>query len=238
LTSNSLYTLLNRPSLFNAYISASPVLTNNHEQLNVLAEKKLKLLTDKPRYLFLSMGNSDYEQEQAFETLSKHINAFAPKQLQWNVKKFDNHNYMSQPILATINAIEDIFKDVHNVLEPDSDISRQGQKAIIEHYQYLSNEKYGFHVSAEESLKALGSSLLEKSPEKAFSILETVIKTYPESAYAFHEIAKAYAKVGNYEKAVHYQEIATLKAKDMFRWHKNNLNNYLKEYKLKLTKKD
>ncbi|MCP4977978.1 MAG: tetratricopeptide repeat protein [Maribacter sp.] len=229
----SLYTLYHRPNLFNAYIAVSPQLTDNYAKLLSKAEEKLKLLSDKPRYLFLSTGNSDND---TFNSLSKTIKSAAPKQLQLQIKYYDEYSYMSQPILALVNTIEDLFSDIHNDLKPDSEISRQGVKAILKHYKYLSEEKFGFHVSAEGSLIDLGFSIFEESPEEALSILNTVVETYPDSANAYHSLAKAYAELGQFEKAVEYQIQANQRAQNLIRWYKEKHKRALDEYQAALLK--
>ncbi|EDQ01328.1 hypothetical protein KT99_01786 [Shewanella benthica KT99] len=74
------------------------------------------------------------------------IKANATPTLDYRIKRFDGTYYMTQPILATAYGIELLFNDYHQVLKPDSEISRQGPQAILDHYQYLSEEKYGFYV--------------------------------------------------------------------------------------------
>ena len=59
-----LYSLINRPSLFNAYIAASPVLSTDFAYVLNDAPKKLKKMDGKPRFLFVSTSDSDFEQRQ------------------------------------------------------------------------------------------------------------------------------------------------------------------------------
>ncbi|SQH74458.1 protein of unknown function [Shewanella benthica] len=44
------------------------------------------------------------------------------------------------------------------MLKADSEISRQGPQAVLDHYPYLSEEKYGFEVPATDSLIALAET--------------------------------------------------------------------------------
>lgn len=106
----SLYTLLNRPNLFNAYFAASPVLSKDFAYIIKDAPKKLAAMKGKPRFLLMSTSDSCFEL---------------------------------------------LFNDYHEVLKADSEISSQGAQAILEHYRYLSEDKYGFEVPATDSLIAL-----------------------------------------------------------------------------------
>ena len=115
------------------------------------------------------MAKSGYEKAHLanFNKLEETLNKQAFKNLTFDIKRFDDAYYMTQPVLATAHAIENIFADIHQDLKPDSAISKQGAEAIIDHYKYLSEEKFGFEVSAQSSLQALGYSLLNSEPKKA-----------------------------------------------------------------------
>ena len=236
--SAGLYTLLNRPSLFNAYIIASPVLSDDHRAIMSSAAQKLKKLTDKPRYVFLSNGDSQYEKphQDSFAELKKILTNNAPKQLTWQTKAFEGTTYMSQPIMAVVQGIEAIFSDINNPLKADSSVSRQGAQAILKHYKYLSEQKFGFEVSAEGALKALGKSLMKDNPKKALSVFKTNVDTYPESAWAIHALADAYAQLKQFDKAVDYQKQAREKANSMGGWHQRKQQQFLEEYQAALNK--
>jgi len=233
-----LYTLLNRPRLFNAYIISSPTLTDNFANVTTEAESKLAKLDDKPRFLYLSIGNHGYEKAHipSFTLFEKALQKSAPKQLDWRVVRNTENYYMSRPILGVLNGIEALFDDIHTDLAPDSDISRQGVGAIIRHYETLSRDKYGFEVSAEGSLKKLAKSMIASAPEQALAIYQKTVNLYPESAYALYSLASAYAKQGNFNKAVSYQTQAVEKSKAMVSWHQNKHQEYLDKFKEELNK--
>ena len=169
-----LYTLLNRPELFNAYIIARPILSDNYANVLLDANTKLKQLAGNTRTVFLSTSDSNYEQAQlaGFQQLSDIINAEQRPELDITIMRFDGSYYMSQPALAAVYGIEAIFNDYHQALKPDSAISKRGASAILKHYQYLTEKKYGFEVSAEGSLKALAFDKLATAPEEAIEILK------------------------------------------------------------------
>ncbi|WP_071940566.1 alpha/beta hydrolase-fold protein [Shewanella sp. SACH] len=206
----SLYTLLNRPSLFNAYIAASPVLDDNYAFVMADAAKKLAGMKGKQRFLFMSTSDSDFEQNQLadFAKLEAIIKANATNLLDYRIKRFDGTYYMTQPILATAYGIEAIFNDVHQVLKPDSAISRQGVAAILAHYKTLSNDKYGFDVPAIDSLIALASSVETTDPTKAIDIYQQTLKAIPTAFEASHALASVYASQGQLVEAIKYEKQA------------------------------
>jgi hypothetical protein len=232
-----LYILLNRPEIFNAFIAASPLLAEDHFKILSQAQEKLNSLA-LPRYLFISTGKSGYEKSHLpnFEALSEIINSSTNKYLTTNIKRFDNAYYMTQPVLAAAHAIEDIFRDINEDLPADSEISKQGAQAIIDHYKYLSEEKFGFNVSAQSSLKSLGFSLLAKAPKKALTVLSIAVKQYPESTFAFSALAKAHFQLEDFTQAIHFQQLAVEKSRILIPWHQRKQQQYLDEYQKALKK--
>jgi len=231
-----LYALLNRPNLFNAYIISSPSIADDFGAITTDAKNKLAKLDDKMRFLYLATGNHRYEQGNlpAFDLFEKSLKMSASPMLDWQVHRNNKNNYMSQPIMSIINGIEALFDDIHTDLNADSQVSKQGAQAIIDHYENLSNKKYGFDISAEGSLKTLAKSLMANAPQQGLAIYLKTAKLYPDSAYALSALAKAYANIGNLNKAVKYQTIAVEKSKDMVDYHQNMHQQYLDELKLKL----
>ncbi|MGS0725919.1 alpha/beta hydrolase-fold protein [Shewanella sp. 0m-11] len=205
-----LYTLINRPSLFNAYFVASPVLSKDFAYVIKDAPKKLADMQGKPRFLFMSTSDSNFEQRQlaSFAEMEAIIKAHANSTLDYRIKRFDGSYYMTQPVLATAFAIEQLFDDYHQVLAADSEISKQGAKAILAHYQFLTEQKYGFKVPATSSLIQLGDSYLEAEPSKAIEVYKVAITDSPEAYTAYDAIAGAYAKLGEIEQAIKYQALA------------------------------
>ncbi|MDO6444548.1 esterase [Colwellia sp. 1_MG-2023] len=234
-----LFTLLNRPSLFNAYIITSPSLANDFAMITSQAKMKLTATDDKMRFLYLATGTHQYEQGNlpAFDLFEEALKTSAPETLDWQVHRNTSNYYMSQPIISTINAIEALFSDIHIDLAPDSKTSQQGVQAIIDYYGKISQKKYGFSVSAEGSLKTLAKSVMEKDSQKGLAIYQKTAELYPESAYALSSLAKAYADLDDIHNAIKYQTLAVEKSKSLIQWHQNKHQEYLKHYQESLANK-
>jgi len=232
-----LYTLLNRPELFNAYIIASPTLDNDFGAIMSQAANKLKRNDRRQRFLYLSIGEHRYEQAhvEAFKEFEQTLRKVAPSWLDWHSDHANQHYYMSRPIIALLNGIETLFNDIHQQLAADSAISKQGAEAVVAHYAMLSTRKYGFDISAEDSLKNLAQSLLEREPKRAMSIYQQTVALYPKSAYALSALAKAYAQLGDISRAIDYQSQAVEQSKSMMMWHQNQHKKYLAQYEAQLS---
>lgn len=231
-----LYTLLNRPDMFNAYLIASPSLANNFGNVVLDAPDKLQVKYSGIKFLYMTIGNHQYEKAhvESFKQFENELHKLPEGKLQWSSDSSEKHYYMSRPVITLLNGIEALFDDIHHDLPADSDISKQGPDAIVKYYQKLSTDKYGFDVSAEGSLKALAKSLVKQHPTKALDIYIKTTKLYPDSAYAHASLAKAYADQGEIHKAIDIQRIAVEKSKSMVQWHQNKHQQYLDEFKAML----
>ena len=232
-----LYTLINRPELFNAYFVASPVLSKDFAYVIKDAPKKLAAMKGKPRFLLMSTSDSDFETRQLapFAEMEDIIRANATPTLDYHIKRFDGTYYMTQPILATAYGIELLFNDYHQVLKADSEISRQGPQAILKYYKYLSEEKYGFEVPAIDSLVALAKSEMEKDTvqgvKKALAIYLIAIKSYPDSHTVHDALANSYADMGEFALAIKHEQLALDNTEHPF-W-KNQYTKSLETFKAK-----
>ncbi|MGI2171003.1 alpha/beta hydrolase-fold protein [Shewanella sp. MF05960] len=224
-----LHSLLNRPQLFNAYIAASPVLSDDFAFVLNDASKRLNTLKGKQRLLFMSTSDSDFEQRQldSFAMLEDMLVTHANAQLSYKIKRFDGSYYMTQPILATAMGIEMIFNDVHTVLAADSAISQQGTSAILAYYKRLSDDVYGFDVPAIDSLLALGDSFVDNNPAQAIAVYQDTLNAYPEAHSAYHALAIVYADSGELTKAIAAEKQALANTEHPF---------YLNKYTQQLAK--
>ena len=205
-----LYTLLNRPELFNAYFAASPILSGDFAYVVKDAPKKLAAMSGNPRFLLMSTSDSDFEQRQLadFALLEQVIEANPNKTLNYAIKRFDGSYYMTQPILATAYGIEWLFDDYHRVLKPDSEISKQGADAIIAHYQFLSKQKYGFEVPSTDSLVALADAEFVINSAKGLAVYQAAAAANPDSHTAHDALAGAYGKLAQFDKAIEHEKLA------------------------------
>ncbi|WP_286264906.1 hypothetical protein [Thalassotalea atypica] len=153
---------------------------------------------------------------------------------QYHYQDFGAHYFMSLPALSVISGIEALFSDIHRGLPADSVIAEQGVKAIIAHYKDLSENKYGFDVSPKRSIETLGFSLLKKSPEQGLNVLKESVNSFPEDAYAYHAVARAYEQLGDLVNAVKYQTKAAALGKNMLSWHQKRQQKFLAQYTEKL----
>lgn len=231
--------LLRKPDVVNAYIAVSPELKDDYVGILSTAKKRLNKLNDKPRFLLFSHGSTIKEDHQmeSYKQLNVILKQQAPNKLDWQYQHFSDNYFMSLPLLSTILAIENLFDDIHRGLAPQSTISQQGVQAIIQHYDYLSKQKYGFEVSPKDSINQLGFYLLESSQEEGIKVLAQNTRLFPNNVTSHHNLAKAYAQIGNFEKAVHHQKNTVKISDNMRTWYQKRHRRILDEYQHQLDSK-
>ncbi|WP_286272317.1 esterase [Thalassotalea hakodatensis] len=228
-----LYTLLNKPEMFDAYFIASPTLANNFANVVSDAAKKLQTKYDDLKFLYMTIGGHNYEKVHvaSYKQFEQELQKLPAGKLDWSSDNDEQHYYMSRPLVTLLNGIEALFDDIHHDLAADSEISQRGVDAIIAYYDKLSKHKYGFEISAEGSLKSLAKSKVTQNPSEALEIYTKVTELYPDSAYAQASLAKALADQGDVKQAIDVQSIAFEKSKSMSQWHQNKHKQYLDKFK-------
>ena len=149
-----LSTLINKPDMFDAYIAISPELKNDYAGILSTIQSKLTKVKGKSKFLLFSHGTNIKEEHQLefYTQLKTILENHAPKSLDWHYKHFEEHYFMSLPLISVITGIEKVFNDINNGLSPKSQISQQGIDSIVQHYDYLTKQKYGFEVSPKKSI--------------------------------------------------------------------------------------
>lgn len=227
-----LYALINQPNMFNAYLIAAPTLANDFLNINSQFAAKVQSIKGKSRFLYLTIGQHRYEADhiKGVKALESDLQKHQPTNLDWQVVTDAPEYYMSRPLMTVLHGIEKLFDDYHKNLTADSAIAKQGVQAIIAYYNRLSNHKYGFEVSAQGALKNLAVALFEHNQVKSLAIYQQIVALYPESAYAYADLAAVKFRLGDVNKAIELQRIAVDKSQSLSGWHQNRIKKTLNDY--------
>lgn len=81
-------------------------------------------------------------------------------------------------------------------------VSEQGVEAIEQHFVAASNDIFEQHIPSENLLKFHGGYLMHiGKKQKALELYQYVTERFPESADAYYQLALAYEKSSNLDKA-------------------------------------
>jgi predicted alpha/beta superfamily hydrolase len=197
------YTLLTRPELFNAFISASPYLMYDNEYVIKEAESKLDNLSNFDRQLFITLGD-----EPAYhESLNKFTSLLEDNTntLRWDYQIYNDEDHGSIPVISLLKGLKYIYSDFQLSMET----ATQGLEAILDHYS-LVNSKYDYTVDiSEATFNIIGYRLLQNGEiEKAIKVFEYNVKLYPESANVYDSFAEALEQSGMIKEAAENYQTA------------------------------
>ena len=201
-----LYGLIHNPKLFQAYILISPWITDKSGLLSDF-ETFLKSSKETSAFLWLSSGDEP-KVVPNYNKLILLLQQHAPEKLDW--KNAQHNQYISsvQSMISLPNALVSLFAD--RVLAPDSPVISAGVESIKSYYQQLSDNKYGYAISSENAIRALGMAMFNKGRvKKAIEIFQINIKDYPNSPHVYATMASALTEKGDLTGALAMQKIAS-----------------------------
>ena len=204
------YTILTRPELFNAFISASPYLMYDNEYILKVAESKIDNLSNYDRQLFITLGN-----EPAYQaSLDKFTSLLSDKTntLRWNYQIFNDEDHNSIPVISLLKGLKYIYSD----FQLSMTTATQGLEAILDHYSTVKS-KYDYSVNiSEATFNIIGYRLLQNGEiEKAIEVFKYNVKLYPESANVYDSLAEALEQSGRIQEAAENYETAVKIGKEI-----------------------
>lgn len=192
------YALVEKPDLFDGYISISPYLqyADNH----IVKEAEEKLLTDfkKDVYYYLCVG-----EEPAYYDAINYFSSVVDERSDPNFHyKFENffigEDHGTMPYIGLVKGLRYNYDDWRI---PNA-IVQSGLEAVDAYYQTLS-QKYGVNARTTEALlnwmgyTAMGSGDMET----ALKVFKENVKRYPNSPNVYDSLGEAYEANGQLELA-------------------------------------
>lgn len=197
------YTLITKPELFNAYITASPYLMYNDGFILKEAESKIDNLLKSRNQLYIALGN-----EPAYhESLNKYTALLKDnaKTLKWDYQIFNKEDHNSIPVITFLEGLKFIYSDFQLNMET----AMQGINAILNHYALLES-KYDYKTDIpENTLNIIGYRLMQNGhSDKAIEVFKYNVKLYPNSANVYDSLAEALENSGKTKEAAKNYKIA------------------------------
>lgn len=193
----AVYSLLNKPELFDAYIAISPVLHYADNYLVNRSEEMLRSDYDSQKYFYMTVGNEpDYF--PALKEFSSLIKKKSGNIIDFNYTKIETESHATIPYPGVYNGLKFIFSDWQL---PEAKF-RQGILAIDEYYKNIS-AKYDLGIKTPENvLNMLGYVYLQNHDiESAIMVFTENAKRYPESPNVYDSLGEAYETNNQFEPA-------------------------------------
>ena len=192
------YALLEKPELFDGYISISPYLQFADDHIVKEAEAKLLTSFDKDVYYYLCVG-----EEPAYYDAINYFSKVVDERRDPNFNyKFENffidEDHSTMPYIGMIKGLRYNYNDWRIT----GDIVAEGLNAVDEYYAGLS-EKYGINAEASEALiNQMGyEHVWNNDLETAIKIFKENVKRYPNSANVYDSLGEAYETTGQLDLA-------------------------------------
>ena len=199
--------LATEPTLFDNYISASPVVQiNNSELLGQFATlfKNNKTLS-KP--LYFTLTGVAAEGQRATDAMHKFVTLLekeAPKSFRWKYDFIENQVHMTTPYLTMYKGFTEVFHDYQAPSYTSfKDYTTRGGMAQLKSYYTKRAATYGAeNVIAENTLNRLATVLIrDKQETLAIILLVLNTKNHPNSMGALNGLARVYGRLKQTENA-------------------------------------
>ena len=197
----TVYTLIERPDAFDAYVAASPYLQWDRNYLVKRAEEVIGKRAEMNKRLFIGLGNEP-EYLDAFNGFEALLKRARPAKFEYEARHFKDENHGSVVLPAYYAGLRKVYEG----WQPPEN----GTVADLEgHYRKLST-RYGYTVKVPEALmNRAGYEILRTgNMEQAIEVFRKNAANYPLSANVYDSLGEAYEKKGdlkaareNYEKA-------------------------------------
>jgi predicted alpha/beta superfamily hydrolase len=178
----SLYTLLNWPDTFQAYLALSPALWWDDEQIMQDMDTKLRAVRAgrAMRFLYLSAAHESVEISRPAARVAKLLEQIRPAGLQWSYEYMAKENHMSSHLPGTLAGLQSVFADLQ---VPDAVILSQGLPGVEKHYAGLK-AKYGFELRPSFAMLMWISGFLDQqgNPAEAAKFTRRAQDLYPDHA--------------------------------------------------------
>jgi predicted alpha/beta superfamily hydrolase len=202
----TIYTMLNKPGLFNAYIAASPYVQYDNDNIVKQADLLLKSRYDIPQHLYITIGNEpDY-----FPPLEKLTGIFkskAPEGFNFEYTKMPGENHTTIPVKTINDCISKIFE---GWALPD-DFPQKGNAEMLKEHFKMFNKNKGISLTPSEiRINLAGYQCMQAGRiNEALDIFAYNIELYPTSANVYDSYGEGLEAAGkfgmaekNYSKAV------------------------------------
>jgi predicted alpha/beta superfamily hydrolase len=209
-----IYSLVNSPGFFQAYIIVSPSVYWDDRLMFKKTGELFKQTPGLNGFFYITAAGGDKDAIRfATKDFAGLLEKEAPRGFEWHYRFMEKEDHNSTFHRVFYDALETLYAGWR--LSADQ-LSRMSLRDIREHYAKLSR-KYGYEIPAAMQALDLKEYLLrgEKKFEEAIEVLEFRAAAYPGSAIAHFKLGRLYEAAGkmdlaktNFEKAVELGEQA------------------------------
>ena len=200
--------LATEPTLFDTYISASPVVQIFNSELldkfSILFNNNKAL--SKP--LYFTLTGAEAEGQRATDAMNKFVALLkkeAPKNFPWKYDFIENQIHMTTPYLTMYKGFTEVFHDYQAPsFSTYKEYKDKGEMKYLKAYYTARTKKYNTeNVIAEGTMSRLANMLIREKQEKlGLELLIINTKNHPNSMPALNGLARTYVRLKQPKKAI------------------------------------
>lgn len=209
--------LATRPSLFENYIVASPVIQIFNSELLVQFDELFKQKNTLDKSLYFTLTGVEAEGQAATDALNKFVERLkkdAPKEFAWEYDFIENQVHMTTPYLTMYKGFTAVFSDFQEPTYANyADYENRGGMNGLQTYYTKRAAKYQTLARIPESaINSLAYVLLDDNQSKtAIRLFKENTQNFPQSALAYNSLGDAYESLNDPKKALKaYQKAVDL----------------------------
>jgi predicted alpha/beta superfamily hydrolase len=207
----AIHALIAHPDMFNAYIAVSPSLQWDDQHTLHQAQQFFAKQKEFKKTLFFSLGNEGATPNgmgDGFNQLQKLFTTAKPQGFIVRSERYPDEDHGSTTFLAHYAGLRTVFDGWVMPRDLKDGLPIGGLKGVEQHYRELS-QRFGFPVSAEQTINLMGYNLLgQKKIEAALAAFKRNVELYPGSANVYDSLADGLEAEGKADLARQNQEKA------------------------------
>ncbi len=194
----AVYSLLQAPDLFQAYIAVSPAIGYGNGSIQSMLEAFLAERESLKMYLYISVGN-ETRYISRLEAFCDTLAESAPMDFRWEYTSMEEEDHASVTHRSIYAGLECLYSD----WRLSQELIDRELESLEKHFEELS-EWFGYRIPIPARVYNLfGYNLIEKQkiPE-AIEIFDRCIGIHPEYWYAYSNLGYCYMLQGKRELAI------------------------------------
>ena len=226
----SLYALITKPGLFNAFLTENPFMNpENAAFLFPAAESFFKKTRSLKNFLYIKCEKNERPQDLEYvENFAQLLESHTPDGFRFKVDIQEPSGYFIAP-LPFKEGLRMLFAG-HKLPE---NFKTNTVKDIIDYYEKLSVE-YGFPVDPPSLMLTFESDKLnqQRKTQEAIEVFEYQLGLYPKSLNALWRLGETYRGMGEFERArEYYRKFLSIRDADaaMIQHRLNQVERIIKE---------
>ncbi|MBZ5507031.1 MAG: hypothetical protein LAO78_16365 [Acidobacteriia bacterium] len=200
----AIHALIAHPDMFNAYIAVSPSLQWDDQHTLHQAQQFFAKQKELKKTLFFSLGNEGAlpnPMGDGFNQLQKLFTTTTPKGFLVRSARYPDEDHGSTTFLAHYAGLRTVFDCWVMPRDLRDGLPVGGLKGVEQHYHELS-ERFGFPISAEQTINQMGYTLLgDKKIEESVAAFKRNVELYPDSANVYDSLADGLEAAGKTDLA-------------------------------------